>query len=138
MPTVLVKDAQRHGLRVRPIDIQVSDWACTIEHEVNGALSLRVVLGYAKGLRRQSAEAVVASRSSPDGTDFLLLFAKFKPLSEHGTFFASSTLRIHLYDTVQYLIPEAKVPFEPTTLGSKAQPVADCHHREHGYVHGGT
>jgi error-prone DNA polymerase len=63
MPAVLVKDAQRHGLRVRPIDIQVSDWACTIEHEVDGALSLRMGLGYAKGLRRQSAEAVVETRS---------------------------------------------------------------------------
>jgi error-prone DNA polymerase len=63
MPAVLVKDAQRHGLRVRPIDIQVSDWACTIEHEVDGGLSLRMGLGYAKGLRRQSAEAVVATRS---------------------------------------------------------------------------
>jgi error-prone DNA polymerase len=59
----LVKDAQRHGLRVKPIDIQVSDWACTIEHEVDGALSLRMGLGYAKGLRRQSAEAVVVTRS---------------------------------------------------------------------------
>ena len=49
MPAVLVKDAQRHGLRVRPIDIQVSDRACTIEHEVYGALSLRMGLGYAKG-----------------------------------------------------------------------------------------
>ena len=63
MPAVLVKDAQRHGLRVRPIDIQVSDWACTIEHEVDGTLSLRMGLGYAKGLRRQSAEAAVAARS---------------------------------------------------------------------------
>ena len=30
---VLVKDAQRHGLRVKPIDVQISDWPCTIEHE---------------------------------------------------------------------------------------------------------
>jgi error-prone DNA polymerase len=67
IPAVLVKDAQRHGLRVRPIDIQVSDWACTIEHERDGALSLRMGLGYARGLRRQSAEAVVATRSH-DGT----------------------------------------------------------------------
>jgi error-prone DNA polymerase len=63
MPAVLVKDAQRHGLRVRPIDIQVSDWACTIEHEADDSLSLRMGLGYAKGLRRQSAEAVVTTRS---------------------------------------------------------------------------
>ncbi len=32
-PAVLVKDAQRHGLRVRSIDVQQSDWLCTIEHE---------------------------------------------------------------------------------------------------------
>jgi DNA polymerase III alpha subunit len=35
----------------------------TIEHEADGALSLRMGLGYAKGLRCQSAETVVAARS---------------------------------------------------------------------------
>jgi len=45
---VLVKDAQRHGLRVKPIDIQVSAWECTVEHEPDGALSMRMGLGYAK------------------------------------------------------------------------------------------
>jgi error-prone DNA polymerase len=62
MPAVLVKDAQRHGLRVKPIDVQVSDWACTIEQEPDGSLSLRMGLGYAKGLRRHAGEALVASR----------------------------------------------------------------------------
>jgi error-prone DNA polymerase len=61
MPAVLVKDAQRHGLRVKPMDIQVSEWACTIEHETDRSLSLRLGLGYAKGLRKQSAEAIVNS-----------------------------------------------------------------------------
>src|SRR5205085_1068324 len=27
----LVKDAQRHGLKVRPIDVMKSDWRCTLE-----------------------------------------------------------------------------------------------------------
>jgi error-prone DNA polymerase len=61
-PAVLVKDAQRHGLRVKPIDVQVSDWSCTVEHEPNESLSLRMGLGYAKGLRKGSAEALVVSR----------------------------------------------------------------------------
>src|SRR5580658_7151744 len=39
---VLVKDAQRHGLRVKPIDIRVSEWCCTVEHEADGALSMRM------------------------------------------------------------------------------------------------
>src|SRR5271156_5543304 len=60
---VLVKDAQRHGLRVKPIDVQESDWPCTIEHESDGTLSLRIGLGYARRLRRQSAEVLVESRT---------------------------------------------------------------------------
>ncbi|MGC9159097.1 MAG: DNA polymerase III subunit alpha [Terracidiphilus sp.] len=61
-PAVLVKDAQRHGLRVKPIDVQTSDWSCTVEHEVDGSLSLRIGLGYARGLARHEAESIVAAR----------------------------------------------------------------------------
>jgi error-prone DNA polymerase len=63
MPAVLVKDAQRHGLRIRPIDVQVSEWLCTIEHESNGERTMRMGLMYAKGLRQDVGEAMVASRS---------------------------------------------------------------------------
>jgi error-prone DNA polymerase len=63
-PAVLVKDAQRHGLRIKPIDIQISDWPCTVEHEPDGSLSLRMGLGYAKRLRKRSAEALVVSRTN--------------------------------------------------------------------------
>ncbi|HZY61880.1 MAG TPA: error-prone DNA polymerase [Edaphobacter sp.] len=61
-PAVLVKDAQRHGLRIRPIDIQMSHWECTIEHDGDGTLSLRLGFGYAKGLRQQPAESIVYAR----------------------------------------------------------------------------
>jgi Helix-hairpin-helix motif len=49
-------------LRVKPIDVQVSEWACTLERESNYSLSLRFGLGYAKGLRREAAEEIVTSR----------------------------------------------------------------------------
>ena len=61
MPAVLVKDAQRHGLRVKPVDVQVSGWGCSLEGE-GGKLAVRMGLGYVKGLRRVSAEALVESR----------------------------------------------------------------------------
>ena len=32
-PFTLVKDAQRHGLKVRPVDVTRSDWLCTIEKD---------------------------------------------------------------------------------------------------------
>jgi error-prone DNA polymerase len=62
-PAVLVKDAQRHGLRVRPIDVQRVEWPCTLEQEADGSLALRIGLNYAKGLRKSSAEALVDARN---------------------------------------------------------------------------
>src|SRR5579863_6400897 len=41
-PAVLIKDAQRHGLRVRPIDVQRSEWLCTLEAEADKSLSMRI------------------------------------------------------------------------------------------------
>src|SRR5258705_5058426 len=35
-PFTLIKDAQRHGLKVLPVDITCSDWLCTIEKEIGG------------------------------------------------------------------------------------------------------
>ncbi len=35
-PATLIKDAQRHGLKINPIDITRSDWLCTIEGGVGG------------------------------------------------------------------------------------------------------
>jgi error-prone DNA polymerase len=48
---VLVKDAQRHGLRVLPVDISRSEWNCTLEPEDTGGYALRLGLRYVHGLR---------------------------------------------------------------------------------------
>ncbi|AFL87986.1 DNA-directed DNA polymerase III PolC [Terriglobus roseus DSM 18391] len=61
-PAVLVKDAQRHGLRVRPMDVQVSQRLCTVEHDEQGALSVRMGLMYVRGLHTRVADALVAER----------------------------------------------------------------------------
>ena len=53
-PATLVKDAQRHGLRVLPVDINRSGGVCTIED-----FHLRLGLNYVRGLRRQATEAIV-------------------------------------------------------------------------------
>ncbi|MPZ18900.1 MAG: DNA polymerase III subunit alpha [Luteitalea sp.] len=44
-PATLVKDAQRHGVRFKPIDIQVSHWDCSIEEDGAIRLGLRSVQG---------------------------------------------------------------------------------------------
>jgi error-prone DNA polymerase len=61
-PAVLVKDAQRHGLRVLPVDATVSNWECTVE-PVAGALCLRLGLRYARGLRSAPAHCLLEARA---------------------------------------------------------------------------
>ena len=56
-PATLVKDAQRHGLHFRFVDVQQSQWKCTIEDGV-----VRLGLNYVRGLRKETAEAIVATR----------------------------------------------------------------------------
>ena len=63
-PAVLIKDAQRHGLHVRPISVQRSDWPCTLEAELDGTFALRLGLNYANGLRQSSADALLKERQS--------------------------------------------------------------------------
>jgi len=56
-PATVVKDAQRHGVPVRPIDVTQSAWKCTLE---DGAV--RLGLRYIQGLRAEAAERLVAAR----------------------------------------------------------------------------
>jgi len=91
-PATLVKDAQRHGLKVRPIDVTKSDWLCTLEaNGVNSGtrtkfapqilqetetaranlvrvpelapLALRIGLRYVHGLRESAGRALVRARN---------------------------------------------------------------------------
>src|SRR5438105_2243270 len=59
-PAVLVKDAQRHGLRVLPVDVNISEWDCTIEREDQEREDhcLRLGLRYIRGLRAGPAKRV--------------------------------------------------------------------------------
>jgi error-prone DNA polymerase len=60
-PATLMKDAQRHGLRVRPIDVMRSEWICTLEKNGNDQV-LRVGLRYVKGLREEAGREIVRQR----------------------------------------------------------------------------
>src|SRR5205085_3219936 len=54
-PAVLVKDAQRHGLRVLPVDVNVSEWDCAVEGEEH---FLRLGLRYIRGLRADAGKRI--------------------------------------------------------------------------------
>src|SRR5262249_9108393 len=53
-PSTLVKDAQRRGVRFQPIDVQVSEWNCTVERD--GAI--RLGLRYVNGLRQEAGKKI--------------------------------------------------------------------------------
>jgi len=72
----LVKDAQLHGLKFRPIDVQRSEWACTLEpleasaaaaqavgRPAGGPYAVRLGFCYAKGLRECVARDLVRERA---------------------------------------------------------------------------
>jgi error-prone DNA polymerase len=63
--STLIKDAQRHGLRVLPVDIVKSDWACTIEKLPVACEEkcLRLGFRYVRGMREEAARALVEERS---------------------------------------------------------------------------
>jgi error-prone DNA polymerase len=65
-PFTIIKDAQRHGLKVLPIDITCSDWLCTLETQEDETHALRLGLRYVRGLSRQSGEAIVRARAACD------------------------------------------------------------------------
>ena len=60
---VLVKDAQRHGLRIKPVDILRSEWNCVLEREPDHSWSLRLGLRYVRGLRTSVAAEIERVRA---------------------------------------------------------------------------
>ncbi|MGC1200338.1 MAG: error-prone DNA polymerase [Candidatus Acidiferrales bacterium] len=62
-PATLVKDAQRHGLKFKPIDVTQSDWNCTLEESSNG-FTLRMGMLYARSLRQEIGLRIVAQRNA--------------------------------------------------------------------------
>ena len=59
-PATLVKDAQRHGVRFAPIDVQESDWTCRVDPDGR----VRLGLMYVNGLRQDVGRAIAESAAN--------------------------------------------------------------------------
>ncbi|MGI8782113.1 MAG: DNA polymerase III subunit alpha [Acidobacteriota bacterium] len=57
-PAVLTRDAERHGQKIRPVDVQRSGWNCHIEED--GAV--RMGLRYVAGLRQEAGQRLELER----------------------------------------------------------------------------
>ncbi len=63
-PATIVEDAKRHDVAVRSIDVQTSDWDCTLERcgESAGGFAVRMGLRYVKSLGEADWQRVEAVR----------------------------------------------------------------------------
>ena len=57
----LVQDLRRHGVEVRPVDVNASDWDSSLERS-DGRAALRLGLRMVKGLSAMAGEAIAAGR----------------------------------------------------------------------------
>jgi error-prone DNA polymerase len=75
-PATITKDAQRHGLRILPVDVTQSEWLCTLENcspqrhrdtennlsKNDIVIALRLGLRSVRGLREEAAQALIGER----------------------------------------------------------------------------
>ncbi len=63
-PAQIVRDAREHGVEVRGVDVDFSDWDCTLEPCGEG-FALRLGMRQVDGMRVEAAHRIVAARDQP-------------------------------------------------------------------------
>jgi error-prone DNA polymerase len=66
-PAQIVRDAKEHGVEVRAVDVNHSDWDCTLEPPLplgEGKIALRLGLRQVDGLHREAAGRLVSARGA--------------------------------------------------------------------------
>ena len=58
----LVQDLRRHEVEVRPVDVNVSGWDCTLERRDDGQAAMRLGLRMVKGLSEDSGRVIESAR----------------------------------------------------------------------------
>lgn len=64
-PGQIVTDARKHGVEVRPVDVNHSQWNNTMEEQSGAYRAVRLGFRQVKGLNEESLEQLVADRSRP-------------------------------------------------------------------------
>jgi len=132
-PFTIIKDAQRHGLKVKPVDVTRSSWNCTIEDDVaqvdnlrmsdeegesqvsNLCYTLRLGLRCVKGLRETSGRAIERERNRR-------LFTSLDDLHYRVPELRKDELRklaaVGALNSIQAISPKSKVQ-SPKPVGAK-------------------
>ncbi len=112
-PAQLIQCASRHGVPVRPIDVNASEWDCTLENKSSSPF-LRLGFRLITGLRQTTVDTIVAARApgrfhSMD--DFIkrtrLGRAALETLSDADTF---GSVTLDRRSALWHSLAQAKVP----------------------------
>jgi error-prone DNA polymerase len=133
-PATLIKDAQRHGLKFKPIDVTRSGWDCTMEAHADG-FRVRIGLRYVKGLRKEVALQIVEQRAQQlfDSIDDLkqrvpeLRIDELRVLAAIGALnFISSEKKLHRRDALWQVESASRAvgPLIAAKLGKETEPEA--------------
>ena len=142
-PATIVKDAQRHGLHVKPVDIMRSEWLCTLEPD-RSAFALRMGFLYAKGLREKTARAILRERSRRPFDSIADLAHRVPELRRNELVLLASIGALNSIGTLNFIVdrqtagPSTPRPHDSqasrvTTGGRSAQ---DDNHKNNGLAHG--
>jgi error-prone DNA polymerase len=63
-PAQLVRDARAHEVEVRPVDVNYSDWDCTLEAAENGKHAVRLGFRLVSGLSEKELEKLISARGN--------------------------------------------------------------------------
>jgi error-prone DNA polymerase len=61
-PAQIVRDAREHGVEIRPVSVNASQWDCTLEPSEGQYLALRLGLRMVKGLSKADGAKLIAAR----------------------------------------------------------------------------
>ncbi len=61
-PDQILQDARRHGIETRPVDVNHSDWDCTLEPNGGEQPAIRMGLRMIRGFRQEAAESIERAR----------------------------------------------------------------------------
>jgi len=89
-PAQIVRDAREHGVEVRAVDVNYSDWNNTLEPVRPGVFALRLGLRQVDGMARAMGEALMAARTHP--------FTDLKDLKDRARLDAGSIRKLAAAD----------------------------------------
>jgi error-prone DNA polymerase len=116
-PATITKDAQRHGLKMLPVDVMKSEWLCSLEAVASRQLpvasetragetpALRLGLRYVRGLREEAAQALVRERRRSPFTSIHDLTRRAPELRKDELTTLAEIGALNLVASTQYPVP---------------------------------